>query len=154
MFRVFKKIQISIFAILLTLVFAGIGVSQTPPMPDKKPFPKPEKEKVMPAMPTEPPSGPGGTYEKSIATDPRVSISLCVTEGNINVNGWSRNEVRIFVREGSKVGFKVLQKSRQSESPVWIMAVGYEPKGMGSQINECIWDNDIDIDVPAGAAVA
>jgi DUF4097 and DUF4098 domain-containing protein YvlB len=154
MFRFFTIIKLSIFAIFLITTFAGIGVSQNPPMPDKKvPAPRPKQE-PMPAMPTIAPSAPRGTYEKSIATDPRVSISLCVTEGNVKVNGWSRNEVRIFVREGSKVGFKVLQKNRQSESPVWIMALGYEPKGPGMQASECIWGENVDIDVPSGAAVS
>ena len=153
MSRSFTKIKASIFAILLITAFAGIGVSQNPPMPDKKPAPKPRQE-PMPSLPVTPPAGTKGTFEKSIATDPRVSVSLCVVEGNVNVYGWSRNEVRIFVREGSKVGFKVLQKSRQSESPVWIMAVGYEPKGPGMQTNECIWGENVDIDVPTGASVS
>jgi Putative adhesin len=155
MSRVFKKIQASIFAILLTITFAGIIAGQHRPMPEKKPAPKPRPEiESMPATPLPPRSGHGGTYERSIATDARVSLSLCVTEGSVKVNGWSRNEVRIFVREGSKVGFKVLQKNRQSEMPVWIMAVGYEPKGAGFSVNECIWGNDVEIDVPQGASVS
>src|SRR5258708_22689376 len=43
----------------------------------------------------------GGTYEKSIAVDPRVNITLCVSQGDVKINGWSRNEVRVFIKNGS-----------------------------------------------------
>ena len=68
------------------------------------------------------------TSEKAIVVDPKVNISLCVQGGNIKVNGWDRNEVRVFVNQGSPIGFKVLQKNRQTEKPVWVMVVGFDPK--------------------------
>jgi hypothetical protein len=94
----------------------------------------------------------GGTYEKSISVDPRISVSLCVTQGDVKINGWSRNEVRVFVKDGSKIGFNTLQKSRQNEKPVWIKVVGFDPAKPAIQ-RECLWGDQVEIDVPTGAAI-
>src|SRR5258706_15967009 len=53
----------------------------------------------------------GDTSERSIKVDGNVNLSLCVTQGTIKVNGWNRSEVRVFVQDGSKFGFKVQLKS-------------------------------------------
>ena len=95
----------------------------------------------------------GETYEKSIAVDPRTAVSLCVTQGDVKVNGWSRNEVRVFVREGSRIGFTVQQKSPKSGLPAWIKVAGYEPGKPGAS-KECIWGERIEIDAPMNAAVS
>lgn len=139
---------------------ASAGQSQTPP----RELPaKPKANKDMPEMPAKeekiwPPvhgmTGGGGTYEKSITVDPKVNLTLCVTEGNVEVNGWSRNEVRVFVKDGSKFGFKVLQKNVKNQSPVWIMLTGQEPiKGKNAPASECIWGSEIEIDVPDSSTV-
>ncbi|MEO7539058.1 MAG: hypothetical protein ABIV21_03455 [Pyrinomonadaceae bacterium] len=95
------------------------------------------------------PLPPGDTSEKAIAVDKNVNISLCVTQGNLKINGWNRNEVRVFVSAGAKFGFKVLEKSKENK-PVWIGVTGWESKG-GSA--DCIWGEEIEIDVPVGAVV-
>lgn len=151
MFRSFTKIKVTIFAIFLLTALAGIGAGQTPPVPERKPAPKPKPPVASMPMPEIAGSGPAGTYEKSIATDPRVSLSLCVLEGNVKINGWSRNEVRIFVRDGSKVGFQVSEK--KNGNPVWVKALGYASVP-GVAANGCIWGEDIDIDVPTGASIS
>ena len=83
------------------------------------------------------------TSEKAIVVDPKINISLCVLGGNIRVNGWDRSEVRVFVSEGSPVGFKVLQKNRQTEKPVWIMVVGIDAKRNAASAEECISGGEI-----------
>ena len=96
----------------------------------------------------------GDTSEKSIKVDSNVNLSLCVTQGKIKVNGWNRSEVRVFVHDGSKFGFKVLQKSMKTSDPVWIMVAGIEPKmGKFSAPGECIWGGEIEIDVPINATI-
>lgn len=94
----------------------------------------------------------GGTYEKSIAVDPRVSVSLCVTQGNVKINGWARNEVRVFVKDGSKIGFSIQEKKPRSETPVWIKIVGFDPVKPKTP-KECLWGDAVEIDAPIGAAV-
>jgi hypothetical protein len=98
-------------------------------------------------------NGETDTSERSLAVDPRVNVSLCIEQGNVRVNGWSRNEVRVFVSDGSKFGFKVLQKSSAGK-PVWIMLVGMETRGgVPAIVNQCIWGAEIEIDAPEGAVI-
>jgi hypothetical protein len=93
--------------------------------------------------------------EKFIKTEAKINISLCVAEGNVRINGWERNEIRAFVNGGSKVGFKVLQKSRTTQNPVWVEVLGYDPatdKTPG--LDECLAGEQIELDVPRGAIVS
>src|SRR6476660_245757 len=94
----------------------------------------------------------GETYEKSIAVDPKSKLSLCVSQGNVKINGWSRNEIRVFVKEGSRLGFTVQEKNPKSGLPAWIKVAGYEP-GKPGVAKECIWGDQIEIDAPRSAAV-
>lgn len=98
--------------------------------------------------------GVGVDSEKSMVVDPKVSVSLpCVTEGNVKINGWQRNEVRVFVKDGSKVGLKIRQKNRQTGAPNWVVITGLpDEKNRRRVPGECLW-GEIEIDVPSGAAV-
>lgn len=97
--------------------------------------------------------GDGAATEKSIAVDPKVNISLCVSQGKLKINGWERSEIRAYVG-GSPVGFKVLQKSKQNNNPVWVMVVGFDTtKKQMPDGDECLTGEDIEIDVPHGATV-
>jgi hypothetical protein len=90
--------------------------------------------------------------EKSIATDAKVNISLCVSEGNVKISGWERNEIRAFVDGGSEVGFKVLQKKNQN--PVWVMVLGFDPQKTNQPgVDECLSGDVIELDVPRGAVI-
>ena len=93
--------------------------------------------------------------EKSVAVDAKVNISLCVTEGKVKVHGWERSEIRAYVSSGgSQVGFKVLQKSKQTEKPVWVMVLGFDPsKTNSTEADECLSGEEIELDVPRGATV-
>lgn len=119
----------------------------TPParrMPPPRPMPTPARRRVANEGPT--------PAEKSIQTDPRVNISLCVSEGNVRINGWERSEVRAFVAGGSKVGFKVIQKKNQN--PAWVKILGFDPatdREVG--LDECLSGEVIEIDVPRGAII-
>ena len=91
--------------------------------------------------------------EKSIAVDTKVNVSLCVSSGKLKINGWDRNEIRAFAN-GSAVGFKVLQKSKQNSQPVWVMIVGFDTtKKQTVNGDECLSGDDIEIDVPRSATV-
>lgn len=92
--------------------------------------------------------------EKSLATDSKVNISLCISEGKINVHGWDRDEVRAYVSTGgSNVGFKILQKNK-SEKPVWVMVLGLDPNQTSeADAEECLSGDEIELDVPRGATV-
>lgn len=124
-----------------------ISYSQ-PAKPDSRHLP------VASPRPPEIPRRIGGdTSERSIVVDRNVTISLCVTQGNLKINGWNRNEVRVFVKQGAKFGFNVLQKSLHSESPGWIKIVRMESKGKYGPQSDCIWGDEIEIDAPIGSVI-
>ena len=128
-----------------------------PPKPEKenktKTSPKPLKTPNLPRQFPKIFAPNPGASEKAIAVDANVNISLCVTGGNIKVNGWDRNEVRVFVNGGHSVGFKVLQKSKQTEKPVWIKILGFDPTDETASPEECLMGEEIEIDVPRKSAV-
>src|SRR5687768_15164208 len=97
-----------IAAVMVSLTIAGIAqgpwVGTAPPAFPAAPVPGP---------PIQPMYG-GVTMERSIAVDKNVNLSLCVTQGNLKINGWNRNEIRVYVQDGAKFGFKVLQKKQNS----------------------------------------
>ncbi len=153
--RKFYKISIIIIFTLALFDGAKIVYGQNPP-------PKPRIESPAPPEVPKPrwknarkvPNQSETPAEKSIAVEPNINISLCISEGRLKVNGWERNEVRAFIVNGSQVGFTVLQKSRQTENPVWIKVLGYDPAvNKETNLDECLSGDEIEIDVPRGATV-
>ena len=156
------KLLSSIFG--LTLVFASAG--STPAQKTPKPAPTPEPAtpvlpgksfpKIIPAPKVFARVGPSGINEKSIAVDGRVNVTIpCVTQGDVKINGWERNEVRVFIKDGSPVSFTVKQKSLKSEKPVWVLLSSFNKEGdMPAVHSDCIWGDEIQIDAPMGAEIA
>lgn len=92
--------------------------------------------------------------EKSIATDAKVNISLCVSEGTVKINGWDRDEIRAFVDGGTEVGFLIRSKNRQSGKPNFVTILGYDPqKNKEPDLDKCLAGDVIEIDVPRGTTV-
>lgn len=94
----------------------------------------------------------GDTSERSIKVDSSVNLSLCVTQGTVNVNGWSRSEVRVYVQDGSKFAFNVRDKNATTGDPNWIKIMGLSAKN--KYAGECISGGEIEIDVPLNATVS
>ena len=85
------------------------------------------------------PGGDGETSEKSISVVANVNFSMCVTQGTLQINGWKRNEVRVFIKDGSRIGIGVLEKDVKSQSPAWIKVVGIESaKGRIPTQSSCV----------------
>ncbi len=149
MLKIHSKILLAVFTIVF-FIGASFSFAQiAPPKDPQKPFPKPnwknvnriENESGMPA-------------EKSIAVSATVNISVCVSEGNLKVNGWERNEVRAFVSDGSQVGFTIVEKGKQNTAPIWIKILGFDPAtNKENNPDECLAGDSIEIDVPRSAIV-
>jgi hypothetical protein len=155
-----------LIAVILCVLFAVTATTaqQTPTPPAPRPtreIPPKSKLKTKPPKVPEPGDmppgvemGDGTTTERSIAVDQKVSLVLCVTQGNVRVNGWKRNEVRAFVSDGSKFGFRVLEKSMKGDSPVLVSLVGLRETPHGAvTTSDCIAGDEIELDVPENAAV-
>ncbi len=94
------------------------------------------------------------TSEKSIKVDSAVNVSLdCVSDAKIKINGWNRNEVRVFGEGGSEFSFKVLQKSSKTGDPVWIKILGVQSNNKNRTAGDCVSGGEIEIDLPLNATV-
>ncbi|HEX8289579.1 MAG TPA: DUF4097 family beta strand repeat-containing protein [Pyrinomonadaceae bacterium] len=156
-----KNIKYLILALFITAFLAssvfsqGIPPPPTPVLPEKpnretRPNPRPKiytpRSRVNRSR--------DETSEKSIAVNNKVTVQLCVLEGNLKVNGWDRNEVRVFVSEGSNIGFNIIEKGKQHGNPVWVEVTGNETaRSQPKQSSECLHGDEIEIDVPRNSSV-
>jgi hypothetical protein len=140
-----KYILISAFAVMA--FSANVFAQRTPP--PVKPQPPQPAIVVVQTPPNE-----VETTERSIATDPRVSIKLCVAEGVLKVNGWNRDEIRLFVKNGSTPGIKVLETNQDTNKPNWILiSRETNPGKMPEMESDCISGQNIELDVPMSASL-
>lgn len=137
--RLFHIFTFSLFGFFAPL----ISFAQIPPRPHRN-HEKPSANRSAAPL------------EKSLAVNAQVNVKLCVAEGNLKINGWNRNEIRVFVAGGNDaVGFKVLQKGKQNDNPIQVAVLGFgAPKNKNSTADECLSGNEIEIDVPRGASVS
>ena len=163
------SIYIAVFVCIAAAAMTALAQTPTPkPAPTAQPVPPvtpatrervprqpfPGKVKLKDFPPEPPETGESGTYEKSLKVDPKVNLAMCVTEGDVKVNGWSRNEVRVFVKEGSPFALKVVQTGARSGDPVWISVLASATStGMPVPAGECISAEEIEVDVPQDATV-
>lgn len=148
--------QVRFFAVLLCLAGAFSAAAQKPE-PAKSPKPKTEVFTPTPTPPKFPslPRLAHVTTEKSIAVDPNVSIKLCVSEGSLKINGWERSEVRVFVKSGRLIGFKVLEKDPTSQKPNWLLISNVAAEGARpAPMSECLAGDEIELDVPMKASLS
>lgn len=132
------------------------AAAQKPGVP--APTPKPSSETVTaPGFPRMP-ALPGRhlqNSERSAKVDPNVNIKLCVSEGTLFINGWERDEVRIFVRSGRLPGFKVLEKDAVSGQPNWLLISNMAPEGSRpAPMSECLAGREIELDVPMNTSIS
>lgn len=150
-----------------------VVVNPTPkPTPKVKPVPKPKCENCPEGLPDTPTPGTPGVLspapiwdkstkgvkggknnipdERSIEVDSEVNIGFCVSDGNLKINGWDRDEIRVFINQGSNIGFKILNKNEDG-NPTRMTILGSDPmKDKGRPINQCLSGDVIEMDVPKG----
>lgn len=90
--------------------------------------------------------------EKSISVNREVTVKLCVAEGDLRINGWERDEIRVFIAGGNgKINFKTAQKGNPPGAVV--IVAGDSSKNKQTSADECLAGERIEIDVPRGAIV-
>jgi hypothetical protein len=158
--------QLSQLGLVLCLA-AGVAAAQKdlpPPTPKPAPAAKPDKsvkvtDKAKVKVP-EPPRAPRwdnfrrDTSEKAIPADPNVAVKLCVSDGDVKVNGSEKNELRVFVRNGRKFEFRALEKNPETQKAtwVWLTRAGGETPAAGPFVN-CLSGDSIEIDIPLRGSV-
>lgn len=148
--------------VCVAAALAGGAIAQKPvagPKTPKAAGEPPRREPPMaPEKPIRPPDwdeGRRGAEEKALAVASNVNIKLpCVSDAKITVTGWNRDEIRVFVKNGSKIAFKVHEKDPKSGKPVWVLITKRMTETPGPQFSECLSGERIDIEVPVGAAMS
>ena len=144
---------------MLAILLCAFGVINASAQP-KTPAPKPKSEpdvvrppriRSVPGTPTYP-AYANQTSERSITVDPNVNIKMCVAKGSLKINGWERNEVRVFVRSGRLPGFRVLEKNPESGKANWLQVLHVRAEGTPPGFRpECLDAQEIELDVPITA---
>ncbi len=95
----------------------------------------------------------GVPVEKTIQVEPKVNIAVCTIDGNVKIRGSERNEVRVFVENGSNAGFKTIAKNKESNKATSIKILSFDPNKDSENLDECLF-GEIEIDLPVGATVS
>ncbi len=147
--------------LVLTAAIAAVGqtTSGGPPKvpgPTSSPGPKSPPAKTPPvATYNYHYNFDGVTTEKVLKADPRVKLDLCITRGTIRINGSSNNEIRVFIKNGAKFGFKVQETNTKTGLANWaeIIQIAEQKPGFAFT-GDCIWGEDIEIDLPEAASIS
>ncbi|HMS08810.1 MAG TPA: hypothetical protein PKE66_04965, partial [Pyrinomonadaceae bacterium] len=144
---------ISNSVISAVLLFAATASAQTPPAPPVPQVPPvPRTARVAPTAPAFP--GQLSDTELRVAAEQSVNLKFCISEGTLKINGWDRNEVRIFARSGRKFGIRVLERAPDSGNANWIWATPTAIEGQtAANRGECLSAETIEMDVPHGATL-
>ncbi len=109
----------------------------------------------------------GDDSELSIEVGSKVYVSIKVCDGDLEINGWDRDEVRAFVSEGDPFEFRVLERDSKSNKPIWVEIqsktdmsakrtssrfeyIGY--RDMPKRFN-CLEGDKISLDIPRNASI-
>ncbi len=148
--------MLTALAVAMT-AFPAVVFSQKTPPPNPDPLPRVSPTNApLPKAPVLPPRPPSyrsnDTTERSMKVDPAINLEFsCVIEGKIKVNGWNRNEIRVFVADGNKFSFRTAQ-SNDSGNAVWVKVIGTDTRRPGAQ-SECLNGSEIEVDAPATSTI-
>jgi DUF4097 and DUF4098 domain-containing protein YvlB len=88
--------------------------------------------------------------ERTVAADPRVTVSACVVSGDITVHSWDRNEVRARISDGVQIDLtRVDQNKTQTATELKLTAQGRR----SARGSSCLPLGDVELTVPRGAGV-
>lgn len=150
-------VRLSKFAVLLCIGASSVSAQVETPRPPIRP----DRDARMPARRPEMPPipRPNGedrfTTEKALAVDSNVAIKLCVSDGEIKINGSETDEVRVLVRNGRKFDIQTLEKSPDSKKAnwVWITNGATITPANRAQSSTCLAGDSVEIDVPLNTSV-
>ena len=135
----------------LVALFAAVALAQDkPPKSPKTPHPVVAPGRTTPGFFNGNSDG-DDIQERKTAVDSNVSVKLCVAEGDLKINGWARDEVRVFVKNGREFHMKALEKSVESGKVNWLW-VGNVAEGRPGPGSDCLTGQTIEIDAPIGAS--
>src|SRR5215510_13369850 len=93
----------------------------------------------------------GTKIERKLAADSQVSVSICISSGNITVNGWDRDEVRAFSNEAGDIELRRKDEGTGAAKKVDVRVTDKENEA--DRGDPCEVYSDIDVNVPHGATL-
>ncbi len=154
--KVIENSVIFAVTVLLTAFPSGIFAQKTDgPAPRVSPVPAGRPAPMPPLAPRSYAwSSRGDTSERSIKVDPGVNLEFgCVLEGEIKVNGWRRNEVRVLIVGGGRFTFRTAQTNVKTGAPVWIKVIGAGTQRRSGMESECLSGGRIEVDAPSSSSI-
>src|SRR6185436_12975001 len=88
--------------------------------------------------------------ERTVAADPRVTVSVCVMSGNITVHSWDRNEVRARISDGVQIDLTRIDQAKTQTATELKLTVQGRHSARGSS---CLPLGDVELTVPRGAGL-
>ncbi|HKR11092.1 MAG TPA: DUF4097 family beta strand repeat-containing protein [Pyrinomonadaceae bacterium] len=96
---------------------------------------------------------PGEKTERAMPVGPQITVTLCVASGTLTVNGSDKNELRVTT-SAKVLDLRRLDKPRDPSAPAARVDVMiFESAAKATQKFDCSAVADVDMQVPAGAAV-
>lgn len=133
----------SISIVLLSAAFAAFASVSAQTVP-----PKPPSANL--------PAAPSAIFirDGAIAVRSDINLSMCVNSAKLSVNSWDRNEIRVYMNDGTGFSFKVLERDKQSGQPAWVsLAASPARPASGMALGECLSADRIEIDTPRGTSL-
>ncbi len=148
-----QAIEKMIFGAACLMASAIVAAAQVPQYPPPPVTPSTRVTAPSPRPRPTPPKPPSATTELSLKVDSAINLEFaCITEGKIRINGWNRNEVRVFVADGKGLSFRTAESSPKSGDPVWVKVTAARPERYGPQ-SDCISGSDIEVDAPVTSTI-
>lgn len=147
-----RKFMIGLCLGMAITMFTAEAVAQTePPVPPRPPvadrWPRVIVRAPLPTMRN------GVESDLKVAVDANVNLKFCVSEGDLKINGWDRDEIRVFVRSGRKVTARVLEKNQESGKASWVWLTSAGDEIVVGPASECLSGKSMEIDVPRGTTL-
>lgn len=88
--------------------------------------------------------------ERTVAADPRVSVSACVISGNLTVHSWDRNEVRARISDGVQIELTRVDQDKSGAATELKLTAQASRRTRDSS---CLPFGDVELQVPRRASV-
>lgn len=154
------KIRYVKVTLAVMFLVGGIGAA----FGQERPVPTPPRPPAVPRVDVRVPTvrlprtsrrGESIDSEMRIASSSGVNLKFCVAEADLKINGWERNEVRVYVRSGLRFEMRVLERENGTDRAHWVWIRPPQPQGAGQgPAPACLSGDAIEMDVPIGAVLS
>ena|SRR5688500_6548410 len=96
---------------------------------------------------------PSQKAERSIASDPSVTVSICVMAGSVNVHGWDKNEVMARSSDAAEIELRQREATPQPGKALKVELFVIDKSGDQRIKSNCQSYSDLEVFVPRAGSV-